>query len=51
MAVAMSFDNSFVEGLAAEKYFAVKLHLVGCKKIYNKHITHDINCRIYFIHR
>ena len=32
MAAATSFDNTFVSGLAAEKYFAVKLHLGGCKK-------------------
>ena len=35
MAAATSFDNTFVAGLAAEKYFAVKLQLVGWKKITN----------------
>ena len=42
-------DNIFVAGLAAETYFAVKLQLVGCKDIYNKYRTHDINCRKYFM--
>ena len=46
MAVATIFDNNFVAGLAAEKYFAVNLQLVGCK-IYNNHILHGINFRIY----
>ena len=44
--VATSFDDTFVAGLAEETYFAVNLRLVGWK-IYNKHITHDINCSIY----
>ena len=29
MATDTSFDNTFVAGLAAEKYFAVNLQLVG----------------------
>ena len=41
------FDNTFVAGLDAEEYFIVNLQLVGCK-IYNKHITHDNKCRIYY---
>ena len=32
MAATTSFNNNFVAGLAAEKYFTVKLQLVGCKK-------------------
>ena len=31
MASATSFDNIFVPGLDAEKYFAVNLELIGCK--------------------
>ena len=33
MAAATIFNNSFVAGLAAETYFAVKLQLLGCKNI------------------
>ena len=32
MAAATIFDNTFIAGLAAEKYFAVNLQLLGCKK-------------------
>ena len=47
MAAETISDNTFVAGLAAETYFAVKLQLVGYKDIYNKYRTHDINCRKY----
>ena len=31
MDAVTSFDNTFVAGLAAEKYFTVNSQLVGCK--------------------
>ena len=33
IAASTSFDNTLVTVMAAEKYFAVKLQLVGCKTI------------------
>ena len=51
IATATSFGNTLVVGLAGEKYFSVNLQLVGCTYIYNKNTTHDIDCRIYFMHR
>ena len=35
ISAATSFNNTFVAGLATEKYFAVKLQLVGWKNITN----------------
>ena len=51
MSSATGFDNTFVAGMVTEKYFSVKLQLVGFKCIYNKHIIHAINCGIYYIYR
>ena len=47
MPVATCLENTLVAGMSIEKYFAVKLHLVGWKNKYNKQITYDINCTIY----
>ena len=50
MDAATSFDNNFVAGMAAEKYFEVKFQLV-CYKHTHTQITHVINSGIYYIYR
>ena len=50
MAETISFNNTIIAGLDAEKYFAVNLELIGCK-IYTTDIWHMIltaGCIIFY---